>query len=68
LSVELPFTLTHPKPEQVSIDTNALLRGESVAAPETSSTNEPTTNGQSNQNNNDQQVPVDLNLIQFETR
>jgi hypothetical protein len=67
LSVELPFTLTHPKPEQVSIDTNALLRGELVATPDTSNTNEPTTNGQSNQNN-DQQVPVDLNLIQFDTR
>lgn len=67
LSVELPFTLTHPKPEQVSIDTNALLRGESIAVSETSNTPEVTTNGQTNQNN-DQQVPVDLNLIQFDTR
>jgi beta-arrestin len=52
LSVELPFTLTHPKPppspSQSRNNMNAV---------------EPSVVG-----NTDQSVPVDLNLIQFDTK
>jgi beta-arrestin len=52
LTVELPFTLTHPKP------------------PPSPSPSRNNLNGSDNiQNgNNDQSVPHDLNLIQFDTR
>jgi beta-arrestin len=58
LSVEMPFTLTHPKPE-------------APPPPETStSTNEKTKNSKNDEKKavNDQTVPVDMNLIQFDTK
>lgn len=63
LSVELPFTLTHPKPV-VSIDTPS----SSSASRNTKKDSSSTVNTNNNNNNPvDQQVPVDLNLIQFDT-
>jgi beta-arrestin len=70
LSVELPFTLTHPKPE---IEIEPETKKTTASAPTTVTTiatptastakkDEPT-----NCNGNDQTVPVDLNLIEFDT-
>lgn len=58
LSVELPFTLTHPKPEpshtsQVETTAGALENSNKTAKVLT--------------NGSDQTVPVDLNLIEFDT-
>ena len=60
LSVELPFTLTHPKPEP-------LLDNESKV--ETKITgNKTDDNSDNNNGTSDQTAPVDHNLIEFDTR
>ncbi|CAF0760686.1 unnamed protein product [Brachionus calyciflorus] len=61
LSVELPFTLTHPKPENPSPPL-PLIDSKPNEIEKTTQSNK-----QSNQQANDQTVPVDLNLIEFET-
>jgi hypothetical protein len=71
LSVELPFTLTHPKPEPVvespggEASASTTPAAESSAAAATTTT---TTTATSNKNSSDQTVPVDVNLIEFETK
>lgn len=61
LSVELPFTLTHPKPEPI-VET----------VKEDESKLEPIINvgdiTKSEKSTDDQAVPVDHNLIEFDTR
>jgi len=65
LSVELPFTLTHPKPEPepetIIKESEAKKTTVNTSAPAIKET-PPVTNG------NDQTVPVDLNLIEFDTK
>ena len=52
MAVELPFTLTHPKPEPpIEAKPEAVIKVEKK-----------TSNG-----SNDQQAPVDHNLIEFDT-
>lgn len=52
LSVELPFTLTHPKPEPPA----ELIPVKDLDV------------SKAKKNGADQTVPVDLNLIEFETK
>jgi beta-arrestin len=60
LSVELPFTLTHPKPPpSPSTSRTDLTNLQNVTV---------NNNNKNNKNETDQSVPVDLNLIQFETK
>ena len=64
----MPFTLTHPKPEQEIESPKNEVEAKKQTAANTSTANvikkeEPVvTNG------NDQTVPVDLNLIEFDTK
>ncbi len=58
LAVELPFTLTHPKPPPSPSPSRADL----------SSLNTSNNTSQNEKSTNDQAVPVDLNLIQFDTK
>lgn len=62
LSVELPFTLTHPKPEpiveQIKEDSSKL---EPIKVEENNKKS-------SEKSSEDQAVPVDHNLIEFDTR
>lgn len=63
MSVELPFTLTHPKPE-TPVETN-----KNEQNPTNGTTNNQAKNGDAARNGgSDQTVPVDLNLIEFETK
>ena len=61
----MPFTLTHPKPEPV-------VESPRENAPATAATVDPPADekpiAQTNKNSSDQTVPVDVNLIEFETR
>ena len=61
--MELPFTLTHPKPEP-DIETSKEADTKKAASVSVTPKKETpaTTNG------NDQTVPVDLNLIEFDTK
>ena len=63
MSVELPFTLTHPKPEPVveSSKEDIFSQFEPMVK------NLPD-NVDAEKNEDDQAVPVDHNLIEFETR
>ncbi len=64
LSVELPFTLTHPKPEPEpdTIKESEPKKATSTTSAATQKETPPVING------NDQTVPVDLNLIEFDTK
>jgi beta-arrestin len=63
LSVELPFTLTHPKPEQPPPQSPIETSNTATTAQDNNTKNtKPHTNG------SDQTVPVDLNLIEFDTK
>jgi beta-arrestin len=66
LSVELPFTLTHPKPPPSPSTSRNDLTNLTNNTPNTGNSN----NNASNKNacNTDQSVPIDLNLIQFDTK
>jgi beta-arrestin len=62
LSVELPFTLTHPKPEPPPPQSPIETPTTATTIPDSNKKNtKPQTNG------SDQTVPVDLNLIEFDT-
>jgi beta-arrestin len=62
LSVELPFTLTHPKPEQPPPQSPIETSNTTTTTQDNNTKNtKPHTNG------SDQTVPVDLNLIEFDT-
>lgn len=64
LSVELPFTLTHPKPEPIVESKDESLNGEIVSHnPEPVVSLAPSPQ----KPNEDQAVPVDHNLIEFDT-
>ena len=71
LAVELPFTLTHPKPPpSPSTSRNDLTNLTNNTQNSANSNNNNNNNNASNKNaiNTDQSVPIDLNLIQFDTK
>lgn len=64
LSVELPFTLTHPKPEPIC-ETDVKIEPKTPSLVKATETKTISTN---NGVSSDQTVPVDHNLIEFDTR
>ena len=65
LSVELPFTLTHPKPEPI-IETDKESINDKLMEPVVKVLADKANKGE--KNSDDQAVPIDHNLIEFETR
>ena len=65
LSVELPFTLTHPKPEPI-IENDKESINDKLMEPVVKVLADKANKGV--KNSDDQAVPVDHNLIEFETR
>lgn len=69
LSVELPFTLTHPKPPpSPSTSRTDLTNIANNAAPTATTSTSNIISNNKNGANGDQSVPIDLNLIQFDTK
>ena len=66
MSVELPFTLTHPKPEPCipMLDDDIVIKDSKRESKSTTGA----ADAAKEKNGNDQTVPIDLNLIEFDTR